>query len=378
MRGLPQGSVDDLWQAHADGTGATLKPFLELGVDHEEAGRPETSWHKALITTLARLKRERKWNRIQTVATAVSVTLQLAFDIEVRGLIVAKLVVAAQKQQQLEVSRQGKKPTETMTLRSLHIFIVARARQLGSLERVSELELRTWGSTGLRMLAGGRPEDPTLLLEKAAQFIGGERWRDATTARFRLRGAKDTNPAASMSREAARKPAERAVGAGSSVITAHNPFPGHQDFPIPDYFAIVDEYLVKRVRRRGAPTCTVQHPDPKIGLVESNRLFLGARAGKKHRHREPSRSTFSGATQRLLIQAGITSAKGPLKSEHIRHSTLPHVHHRRPKDFDIALARSRHKRSTFHNAYEYPLSEGARVVLMALPGSCPIEWVFLG
>lgn len=85
--------MDDLWQAYADGKGATLKPFQELSVDHEAAGRPETPWHKALITTLTHLKREQKWNRIQTVATAVSVTLQLAFDVEARDLIVAKLVV---------------------------------------------------------------------------------------------------------------------------------------------------------------------------------------------------------------------------------------------------------------------------------------------
>lgn len=212
---------------------------------------------------------------------------------------------------------QGKKPTETMTSRSLHIFIAAQIRQLGALTKASELELRTWGPTGLRMLTGGRPEDPTLLLERAAQFIGGDRWRDASAVRFRLRGAKGTSPAASMNREAQRQPVERAVGADSPVITIHNPFPGHADFPIPDYFGIVDEYLVKRGKRRGAPKYTAQHPDPTVGVAQSTRLFLGARHGSKHRRKEPSRSTFSSATQRLLSQAGVVSANGPLKPEHI-------------------------------------------------------------
>lgn len=137
-------------------------------------------------------------------------------------------------------------------------------------------------------------------------------------------------------------------------------------------------YLRKRGRWRGAPLYVVQHPDPSRGTVRSKKLFLDARSGSNHRHRELQTDTISAASRRLLVKHNVFEEQWAFKAEHIRHTTLSYVYHRRPADFDIALSRSRHKRSTFTSQYERPLSERARVILTALPDDCPIEWVFLG
>lgn len=309
--------------------------------------------------------------------------LQLAYEAEstLGNRTLEKLRLRATQEIAKRASERGR-VTVTIDLRRVHRHILGRLRALGKWEsEIPEKELRTYAAFGLRCVLGGRPEDPCAMMMGIEHFEPrGSDWCNCEHVTVRLLDTKETRAGANMDSEAQREPANKRYGIWSAAIRLKRPAPC-KDFPFPDYFLLIGEYLKRRGRRPYARHYTGNHCDPEQGLVKCQRMFLGVGKTNTARAVEPKRATFSSQTLALLKECNALpgGAKDTVyKAEHVRHTTLSQVYHVRPDLFDEALRRSRHSRSTFLNQYQVQLSEHTATVLRALPETASIENYLLG
>ncbi|PHR01843.1 MAG: hypothetical protein COB29_14375 [Sulfitobacter sp.] len=217
--------------------------------------------------------------------------------------------------------------------------------------RQFELELRDWASFGQRALTAARAQDCHGLFRETEVFTpAGTSFANCDSVTFRVYHSKDAQ-SERMNTEAKRPNHAKQVGLFSSEVTIRRP-PSHPSAP--PFFDIFDTYRKMTSNRVGVQKVTAALKGRSDTFTP---VYIGPTYSKAHADKWVLTETISKRTLKLLQKSGAVASDSPLKSTHIRHTSLSMVYlwynniPARAAAMSEILSRSRHSMDTFLSSY---------------------------